>query len=455
VLIEIDSHQPMSQKQEIKAAVAPPGGPFEAPRRGRGMRGPRRSRGRGRGRGYVGRGGKSLPTIEERTAQVKKIESTDPVVPVPNAPSIEKLSSMMEDMYPVSLSLKEPYVNVGIDTYGYGNIIEQTYEAIVESDSHLEDLCSYDEFVLVMGWMLARRVLSVRNHIYQDLNVSELLFEALPVTTPVPGPIAAALDSIGCVRAPSGSVVVPSTPLPKIDVDQNWQRGQFPVTFESSYLGEAERKYHNNMFPFWYYKRKILFEWSGGPEFKETAMDTYNPYADEDKKVDAPLKVKHLLPVVRNRGRATSKKRYTQEFPVFSEEKNILGSVCFNGTIFGSYLSLCERAQKYMRITTVKKDTSGTGAMLGWVAHDGRSMSTPHFRAFSSFSLSLSDMHGVRIFKWRRNVDADHDAVGGSSGFAFNKDPAELRLINREISSIKNDFLLVRQFVRRFVTSTR
>jgi len=103
----------------------------------------------------------------------------------------------------------------------------------------------------------------------------------------------------------------------------------------------------------------------------------------------------------------------------------------------------------------VKKDTSGTGAMLGWVAHDGRSMSTPHFRAFSSFSLSLSDMHGVRIFKWRRNVDADHDAVGGSSGFAFNKDPAELRLINREISSIKNDFLLVRQFVRRFVTSTR
>jgi len=456
VLIEIDSHQPMSTVEDKKAAVAPIGGPTVAPRRGRGMRGPRRSRGRGRGRGYVGRGGKNLPTIDERTAQVKKIESTEPVIPVPGAPSIEKLSTMMEDMYPVSIHLRTPYINVGLDVYGYGSIIEKTYEAIVENDSHIEDLCSYDEFVLVMGWLLARRVLSVRNHIFQDLNVSELLFDALPTTTPVPGPIAAALDSIGCVRAPSGSVVVPSIPLPKIDVRDNWQRGQFPTTFETSYLGEPERKYHNNMFPFWYFKRKIMFEWDEGPEFKETALDTYNPYADVDVKVDAPLTRKHLIPIIRNTGKKTTKKRYSQVFPKFSEEQSILGSVCFNGTILGSYLSFCERGQKYMRFSTVKKDTSGTGAMLGWVAHDGRSLSTPQFKVFSSFLVNHSDMHGVRIFKWRRYVDTDHDAVGGSTGFAFQQDASELRVINREISPIKNDFLLVRQFVRRFsVTSNR
>jgi len=306
-----------------------------------------------------------------------------------------------------------------------------------------------------MGWFLARRVLAVRNAVYHNINTSEGLFSSIPITTKIPGPVATCLESLGHVRTPSGLVMVPSVVLPKIDVAHNWQRGLYPSLDNEDYHGDAKREYIPSMFPFWYFKRKIQFEWGNPLSYAPDCLEKENPLEDVkvDAKVDGYLKQTMHIPGIRNQGRVTPSSRLDQQPPYFSmDDESILGSVGFSGTLFGSYLSFSLAAQKYMHFKTFKKESSGTGAMLGWCEHLGRQLANPQFKCFSSYNMNQADMHGVRLFKWRRRVSRDVDPLRGRGvDVVWTHNPAELKTAAREIDYIRNDIVLVHDYVSNFV----
>jgi len=441
----------MEKQEQKKKQVRPPSG-----RGGSRSRGPSRGRGsfrgRARGRGRGQRVNKQLPTVEQRIAQIRAVDTREPSVPVPNAPSTDKLSSLMDSLYPTSSDVARPYSNVNIDVYGFCNIVEKTYITIAECDSKAEKLLSYDEFSLVMGWLLARRVLAVRNTVYQSINPGEDLFSGVPITTPVPGPIASCLESLGHVRSPSGIVMVPQMMLPKIDVKSNWQRGLFPSHQNQQFLGDADDRGFSVMYPYWYYKRKIQFEWGNLFKYDEDCLEKLDPNNKYNEGVDGVLKRHQWIPGIRNVGRTAVSERVEQQPPLFCVDSSILGSICYSGTILGSYLSFMKKAEKIMVCRPIKSDTSGTGCMLGWVQHYTNSLSVPTYKCYSSYNLNASDMHGVRIFKWRRRYSKFEDVLAGASvDFYWNMDPTELKNITREIDYIRNDIVMLHDFVHAFV----
>jgi len=423
----------------------------QKPLRGRG-RGYTRGRGRGRGRGY--RANKSLPSIEERVAQIRELKPVEEKVAVPNAPTTDKLSAMMDTMYPSSSAYLHPFSDVMIDMFSYCNIVERTYVSMIECKKGLSDLLSYDEFALVMGWILVRRILSVRSSIYQEVNASEVVFSNIPPDLDVPGPISTCLNSLGYVRSPSGVVMVPDICIPAANVDYNYQRGLYPARTDSGYMGNPVYPHLiPSMYPFWLYKRRISYYRSKYDEWDDDCFSKEDPENEKDEKRDAYLNNMEIIPGLRNTGLAMTKARYSQ-YPIkFNEEKgSLLGSLAFSGTILGSYLSFVHQARDVMHFNRVKKDTSGNSCLLGWVEHDDSATRNNEYRVYSSYLLPSSDMQGVRIFKWRRAVIANRSPRGDPGAFAsFDLHPDEIKVKNREIDKVINDTVLLHDYVSKYL----
>jgi len=441
VSIEIDS-PPMDNKSEVASQQ-----PNEKRTRGRGYsRGP----GRGRGRGF--RGTRALPTIEQRIDRIRELKSVEETSPNPNAPTIEKLSAMMENMYPASSQVNVPHQDVLIDVHGYCNIVERTYKTLIDENRKLADLLSYDEFCLVMGWSLARRVLSVRQATYQGMGTSDSFFKNLSVDTEIPGPIATCLETLGLVRSQSGVVMVPDIILPRSDVDQEWQRGLLPSRSRTSFMSTTVAEAWPSMYPFWFYKRRLKYFHGNGDDYKQDWYRRLDPTDDDEKKVLDWMDERHLIPGMRNLGVLESKVKRDSDELVFSETQDTLGSVAYSGTIYGSYLSFVRHAKKHMIFKKVKRESNGTGALLGWVEHDDHPDMTSEYRCFSSYLMPPSDMMGVRLFKWRRKVPRIYDPFDGVGvDYSWGLHPEELKRRNREISKVNCDVVLIHSYVSKFI----
>jgi len=418
----------------------------------RGKRGGRtrgsRGRARGRGRGMFSK----MPSIEERALQVKSSSSTEVKASSPSAASIEKLSSLMDDMFPASSSPMNMYQNCILDPSGFCLLVEDTYISLVSQDHRLEDLLSYREFMLVNGWLFARRVLQIRQYIYSEELETDRFFSAIPIDTPIAGPMQLALEAIGACRTMGGTTIVPDLVLPRMDFAHDFERGMLCSLSGDSFLGVSHMEFANCMFPFGMFSRAIAIDHGVVQPHWNDRLDPANANAANDEYLAYP----NQMPGLGLNGRVTSANRGRQPVGPFDRSASVLGSVMFNGTLLRSYLSFVDRAKKYMSFGVSPKTTSGGTCLSGWVYADNDDGAIPDaYSCFSSIALSKWEMHAVRLFKWRREIPGWQDCWDNYRGarIAFNSHPIEVRHAASEISDIKADSVMIRHFVKSFMLS--
>jgi len=337
--------------------------------------------------------------------------------------------------------------------HAYCNLVEATYKTLMDESLKLADLLSYDEFCLVMGWFLARRVLSIRQATYHGVSTADSFFKNLNVDTELPGPIATCLETLGLARTQSGVVMVPDIVLPRTDVDQEWKRGFYPSLSSTTYMNTTVLAAWPILYPFWFYKRRLKYFHGNSEEYKEDWYRRINPMSVNDDDIMDWMEENVKLPGIRNTGLFESKVKRDADELTFSETQDTLGSVAYSGTVYGSYLSFARHAKKYMIFKKVKRESNGTGALLGWVEHDDGPEMSSEYRCFSSYLMPPSDMMGVRLFKWRRKIPRAYDPFDNDQGvnYAWNRHPAELKKKSREITKINSDVVLLHTFVSKFV----
>jgi len=369
--------------------------------------------------------------------------------------SPDRLSSILDESFPVASTPSSTFVNCVIDPLGFSSIAFETYNTVVSEDSSLAEDLSTAEFMLVCGWMLARRVLKIREHSFGEEVDADALFKAIPETVPIPGPVSMALQAIGECKSPSGPVIVPELILPRIDPTQPYLTGMEPSRSSEGYRGITDPRYMNSMFHYGLLKRKIRHERGNADGYGDNWNTRWNPGAAAIGDDDYLVAVRRKFLPGMNGVFSSDRERAQSAAPIFNGQ-GLLGSVCFNGAIFRSYLSFMDKAKKYMSCSPMTKELTGGNSLAGFVlGTQAADLAPTQYRVFASHYLDLWEMHAVRIFKWRREVppaqDCWADGRGRFRSIVDSWNGVSIRVA--EITAISDNNAMIRYFVRSFVVT--
>jgi len=409
-------------------------------------------RGRRPHRGGRVRGGKRVPTFDSVKDKVSSTDilrdekSHDPQSKF----SPENLAALMDDEFPVTSHPVSLVSSVTLDCNSYLAIADEIYRVFKGEDSKCVQALSYSEFMLVMGWLLVKRVLQVRHEYYGEESFSQRFGEVFPPNLLVPGPIAMALESLGVVKTTGGATLVPDLILPQFCFSDELKQGMLP-SYSSSGYQESKIGAVFSMYPFGAYKRWTLRQ-QGDPRNWADAWCRLDPTI-ESKDDHDPYRHQNMLPGGTIMSADGARREGFDANSSFATTKDIFGSVCYNGTILRSYMLFVERVKKYMSFSSLSNSVSGSCALVGFVVADDAHPQTNAFKVYSSYALTKWEQHAVRLFKWRRIIERERDCTGEGHGVSFLRSPPSICEKTNEITPVTSDSDHIRYFISAFVVS--
>jgi len=418
---------------------------------------PRKRGGTGRGRrprrgGYI-RGGKRVPTfdaVKEASSfsvsnnDFKSSESMSKFSP-------ENLAALMDEEFPVTSHPVSVVQSVAIDVNSYVSISDECYRSLIYEDQKCKNALSYSEFMLVMGWLLVKRVLEVRHEYFSEESFCQRFGEVFPPDVLVPGPIAMALDSLGVVKTQGGATLVPEVILPQFNFADEIKQGMLPSYYTSGFQEPAIGAVYS-MFPFGLYRRRLLQRY-GDPKRYGDAWNQLDPTVESKDRSNPYLHANDLPGMAIMLDDDVRARDNYDANGSFAMSKDIFGSVSYNGTIMRSYLLFVDKVKKYMSFSKVTKSTSGSCALVGFVVANDENACTNAFSVYSSYALSKWEQHAVRLFKWRRYIEKRRDATGVGEATSFSRSPPSIRERTNEITPVISDSDHIRYYVSAFVVS--
>jgi len=404
---------------------------------------------RGRGRGRVIR-----PVFNRRRHDEKEDKKDDGLSHHSSDKfSPENLDKLIGDKYPITSVAVSVVNDVLLDTHGYSILCSQTYSQMMFEDNTVQSKLSYPEFMLVMGWFLVRRVHQIRKDYHGEESYCDVLFKAIPDDTLVPGPIHMALESLGIAKTVGGTTLIPELALPSAAFKERYQQGVSPTLSRSHYTGiEVQASAH--MYPFGMYMRMVFMSLGDPLKWGAHWRDRFNPGAASNTGDDVIFGNYMKLPGFCEAYEGANERKHGYGITEFVLSGDILGSVCYNGTLFRSYLSFVEYMKKYIAFSPFTKVITSSCSIIGFVDCDEKSLVCNRWRVYSSYTLNKWEMHASRLFKWRRTIDGDHDPTNGL--YASWLRPVELTILserNNEISKIVSDRDLITYYVSSFMLS--
>jgi len=412
---------------------------------------PYRSRGRGRagrsrGRGsYRSRGGSSKSFRKKEEAEIK------PQVGSLDRYSCENLDKLMGDEFPVSSTSCTTVESVMIDVDGYSGVCSSVYKQLMGEEKDITSKLSYSEFMLVMGWVLVKRVFLIRQGFYGEETHIKHLLDSMSDDIKVPGPIAMALDSLGICKGPAGIQYVPDLVLPRYDLSNVANtHGMIPSTSDTKFKVTVPGALCY-MYPFGYYMRKIKKE-LGDRAFQNYWDQRINPArAGND---DVYLVNRRFNPGIARMIDGDQGRRYEYKSADFVNASTVFGSICYNGALLRLYPSFVEMTKKYISYSEVTKSKTSSCAILGFVSHDDNNVfPSPSLHVYSPIILSQWECHAVRLFKWRRTVPNAHASHAASPQWVSDEMLPYLSVRNNEITRIVSDDNMIKHFVSCFIVS--
>jgi len=398
----------------------------------------RPQRGRGRGRG-------GLYRRQHQQEEPSKEVSIDKFSP-------ENLDKLMGQDFPVSSVAINIVNDTMIDTNGYANLCTQTYSQIMFEEKTVQAKLSYSEFMLVMGWLLARRVHQIRKDFYgEEIYADDLMF-VIPDDIMVPGPIQMALESLGISKLVNGTTVVPDMALPRFDFKERYEQGVQSSTSSVGFQGYVEQSMAN-MFPFGMHMRRVLMNLGDNYHWGNQWNVRFNPERASDGRVDLPFANRGRLPGLYESYDGNEERVHGYDHTAFSTKQGVLGSVCYNGTLLRSYFSFVEYSKKYISYSTFSKVKTSSCAILGFVQSGENAPNCNVYRVFSAYTLNKWEQHAARIFKWRRLIDDAHDPTGNCAAWLRIREMPSLYETNNEITPIKSDRDMISFFISSFIVS--
>jgi hypothetical protein len=373
----------------------------------RGGRGRGRGNGRGRGRGQQTQPG--MPTtLGQRAAQVAA-SSAAPANPLPVAPiPLAQLSAIMDSHFPVAAEPVEYLSEVMIDANGYVDLCHTVYTTIINQKDEYGKILSEPEFLLCSGWLLAHRVLSVRNTIVPITTNGFVEFENAMAALPmIPEPIAHYLEGLGLYRDAHGNTLCPIIPLPKYN---GAGEGIIPSTVESELSATADNL-ACAMFPFGFYERYIVTHRNNQPNPRLLTHVTLAAPA-QGQADPAPYWTtrRYTLPIPQEILPAHTVRKDLMADTLSIENLRILRSVRWSTTLFRQFCAFCQRIQKSISCVKLTTSMSGSPAMTSVCCTDDEiARRAQSYRVYAFMALSNAEMHASRLFRYRMKVERTED----------------------------------------------
>jgi len=430
----------------------------EAPTRGK-----RGGRSRGtRGRGTRGRGQEverprttqnTLPTLQQRAAQVAA-STAAPLQPLPVQPMpLSQLSAIMDAHFPVEMEPAEYVSHVIIDTCGFVDLCKSVYTACLSVEPKLEEMLSQAEFLLASGYVLTYRVLEVQQDIAPlNLDGYATLKESIRSIPDLPEPLEQYLEGLGLYRDAFGHTICPQLVLPTQNTHGE-QTGMLPARPDGD-LSTVHWSLGGSMFPYGVLERTIRRQ---AGDITANLHDRINPNLAGVR--DVLLGHFGSGPDTRCRP-ITAKRRehsFNAAFDNAPEVPSLLRSIKWHTPLYLNYCDFLRRLGTRISCVPYPKTRAGSPAMSTYCMATTPHLTNPSpgYEYCSYMALTNSEQHAARLFRYRRHriVDADGYVVGDAHrDYALTSGPFGLNgAAPLNLTAIRNYQVYLDHYTRNFL----
>lgn len=439
--------------------------------RGRG-RGNQDGRGRGRGRGQDREFGDYprrdfVPTQDMLPPSRRtKVDGKKDPFPKQQTPTDEKskgpalsipaLSKLIEKSFPSMAKPAAAFQHVLINANRYVELCRVTYARLVAIDHRSPDYLSEREFLLVMGWLLVKRVQDAQPY-GKDPAISDFCDKVNGL--PVPAPIEEYLKFITPTTSSTGLRVYPDLIIPGQQAVGNWNTvSTLPLRLSNQ--AQVDNSFAPSMFPFWLLWRGMVAQ--AGLQVDGHAVvvhqhDMTAPAIAADVYFADNFAVSSATGVGEERApRTMTQARLDAMMPDGYD-----GAFFFDSTILPSYYHFVSRVNRKYEFRDFPTGFGDSKSILGWsevLSPGPNNLARPiRWLVLSQGEMDKVDYYAVQLFQYRRVF---RTPVGRVHLDQFNADleavPAQLRPpAGIEYDTAQDDRAFLSMYVEAYIIEQR